>query len=46
MLIEIGQNFKEILLAMVAMVGTVFGYYFGYKRGSADKVRSDESKTD
>lgn len=32
-MIEIGPNLKEIILAIVALIGTIAGYYFGFKRG-------------
>lgn len=41
---DIGGNLKEILLAIVAMVGTIAGYYFGYKRGVLDSLRDDNDK--
>lgn len=41
---EIGENLKEILLAVIALVGTVCGYYFGYKRGVLDSLDDDDDK--
>lgn len=41
-MIDIGQNLKEAILALVAMVGTIAGYYFGYKRGITDKVDKEK----
>lgn len=44
--IEIGTNLKEILLALVALLGTVAGYYFGYKRGVSNSFPDKVKKQD
>lgn len=36
---EIGTNLKEFLLALVALVGTIAGYYFGYRRGISNTLK-------
>lgn len=41
---EIGENLKEILLAFIALVGTIAGYYYGYKRGVIDSLGDDSEK--
>lgn len=41
---DIGENLKEVLLALVALASAVAGYYFGYKRGVLDSLRDDDDK--
>lgn len=39
---DIGENLTEIFLAVVALVGTIAAYYFGYKRGVIDSLDKND----